>query len=409
MDIAIIGAGAAGCFCAIHLKRRIPQANIYIYEASKQPLAKVSVTGGGRCNITNTFVDVENLSQVYPRGEQLMKRSLSVFDQNETMAWFEQEGVQLMVQDDQRVFPKSEDAMEVVNKLLFIMKEEKIAIHLSHQVSDVVVSDNRYQLTFTENKLKPATADFLVITSGGLKQSQFIQSLQLDVVSPVPSLFTFNISLPELTALSGTTIEGCRASIAGTKFRSEGNILITHWGISGPCVLKLSSYAARYLADNNYKAQLIINWLGQQKEEEVRQWLAKTISQFPQKHIGTIYPLSFSLRHWKFLLDRCKIDANQPYKALNSKQFNRIVSTLVNDSYDLSGQSRNKDEFVTCGGIALSSVNLSTLESRQYRHLYFAGEVLDVDAITGGFNLQAAWTTAYVVALAISSELKSNT
>lgn len=398
MNIAIIGAGAAGCFCAIHLKRRLPQADIHIFEAGSRPLAKVSITGGGRCNLTNTFRDVKDLSQVYPRGDRFMKKALRVFSQDDTIKWFEQEGVQFILQKDQRYFPKSSDAMEIVNTLTRCIHTEGIHLHLHHRVSSIAeVNNHQYSVSFTKDQLPVFKADSVVVTTGGLhKIDHFLNELDLEIIPPIPSLFTVNVPIAQLHQLSGIAVEHCKASIPGTRFKSEGNLLVTHWGMSGPCILKLSSYAAHYIADHDYKVSIGINWLGKESEDSIRQWIACAIKNHPHKHLDSIYPDAFTLRIWQYLLERCGLSCSNPYNSLNSKQINKLVSILMNDIYAIQGQSRNKEEFVTCGGVALSNINLSTMESKRYPGLFFAGEVLDVDAITGGFNLQAAWTSGYI-------------
>lgn len=402
MIIAIIGAGAAGCFCAINLKRRIPHADIHIFEASPHPLAKVTVSGGGRCNLTNTFKDIVDLAHIYPRGHHFMKRALRTFSHNDTIAWFSKEGVKLKQQDDQRIFPVSDNAQEITGTLLRLMEEENIKLHLSHQVTQIDVTDDGYILSFSDIRQNKYHSSHLIITCGGITSSSMFQNLHLDINTPVPSLFAFDINEPSLTSLAGITIPHCIAGITGTRFRSEGAILITHRGMSGPCILTLSSYAAQWLADNKYKGRLFVDWTGGLMEQYVITWLNQCIANHPHKHIGSIHPEALASGIWNYLLLRCGIDKEAPYISLNTKQKNKITAVLRNDIYDIAGKCRNKGEFVTCGGIAFSNVNPVTLECRQHPRLYFAGEILDIDAVTGGFNLQAAWTSAYIVANSIS-------
>ena len=399
MRIAIIGAGAAGCFCAISLKREHPSYEVDVFESSEKPLKKVALTGGGRCNLTNTFQNLSHPGQAYPRGEKLMKRILRAFSPRDTMEWFEKEGIELITEADQRVFPRSQNAMEVVDTLQNAMRKEHVRLHPSHRLEQIIPRSGQYGLLFGNGR--KSVADKVIITCGGLsrwKEGEKLFSLDIDIVKPVPSLFSFRIEDGRLRELAGTTIARCTAGITGSKFRSEGNILITHRGMSGPAILKLSSYAARLMAESSRQENIGINWMGTSGEEEVRQWISHTISLSPHKHTGSITPERLTSRFWKYLLERSGISSEIPYNALNPKQTNRLAATLTHDVYPISGRDRNKEEFVTCGGVSLSEVSPLSLESKTYPGVFLAGEILDIDAITGGFNLQAAWSTAHVVA-----------
>lgn len=409
MKTAIIGAGAAGCFCASILKQQCPQLHIDIYESGRRPLQKVAITGGGRCNLTNSFAAVSNLQQVYPRGTNLMKRLLRQFGHQETMRWWQQQGVRLVTQPDQCVFPQSQDAMEVVETLL---RCSRGANYLCGQrvteIEPVDMDGRRLYRVSTDSHSQ--LYDNVVVTTGGSPKASglnFLSPLQLAVVQPVPSLFTFNITSP-ITQLMGIVVEPATVSLAGTKFRAEGPLLITHWGMSGPAILKVSSHAARWLAEHDYHATLCVNWLHQMHEDDAREMLATLLAQNPKKQIGTLRPKSYdpeaqplTQRMWSFLLQKADIAAERRCAEVGSKQLNRLAALLTNDTYAITGQSRFKEEFVTCGGIALTEVDSATLQSRRHPGLYLAGEVLDVDAITGGFNLQAAWSMGYAIAMAI--------
>lgn len=393
MRTAIIGAGVAGCFCAINIKRLHRDCDVEIFESGTHPLAKVAVTGGGRCNLTNSFRNITNLSEAYPRGDKLMRRALSVFSHEDTMNWFEREGVALVTQDDECVFPQSQDAMEIVNTLTRLCRREGVAIHLRTRVNinkvdgGFMVGDKFF--------------DRVVVAVGGCPKASrldFLSSLDLAIVPPVPSLFTFNISGDWHQRLMGTVVEDVTVSLAGTKHRSHGAILLTHWGMSGPAILKLSSYAARHLAENDYKGTIAINWCGGENEDTVRQSLGNMMASNAQKLITNAYPQHLTQAHWLVMLERAGVPVTQRWGALNKKHINRLVTVLTADVHHITGRCHFKEEFVTAGGISLSEINIKTMESKRYPGLYFAGEVLDVDAITGGFNLQAAWSMAYVVA-----------
>lgn len=402
MNVAIIGAGAAGCFAAIQIKRNNPKANVTVYEAGIKPLAKVAVTGGGRCNLTNSFDGIRSLDEAYPRGARLLKRLFRTFDYNDVYQWFESEGVSLTTQEDECVFPVSQDAMEIVNTLVRLMRSLGVKLITRHRVAaiDREAEDGEYLLTFSHGDV--AKADAVVVTAGGSPQVrglEMYEKLGLDIVSPVPSLFSLNLEKNHpMTALMGTVVNDVQARLVGTKLAAFGPLLITHWGVSGPAILKLSSYAARILAENDYKAQLAINWFGQANEAEVTRIITEIAEQNIKKLVSSVWPERFNNRMWCYLIDACGLRQDMRWGELGKKGLNKMVALLTNYTLNIVGKNKYKEEFVTCGGVALSNVNSSTLESKKHPHLYFAGEILDVDAITGGFNLQAAWTMGYVVA-----------
>lgn len=402
MNVAIIGAGAAGCFAAIQIKRNNPKANVTVYEAGIKPLAKVAVTGGGRCNLTNSFDGIRSLDEAYPRGARLLKRLFRTFDYNDVYQWFESEGVSLTTQEDECVFPVSQDAMEIVNTLVRLMRILGVKLITRHRVAAInhEAEDGEYLLTFSHGDV--AKADAVVVTAGGSPQVrglEMYEKLGLEIVSPVPSLFSLNLEKNHpMTALMGTVVNDVQARLVGTKLAAFGPLLITHWGVSGPAILKLSSYAARILAENDYKAQLAINWFGQANEAEVTSIITEIAEQNQKKLVSSVWPERFNNRMWCYLIDACGLRQDMRWGELGKKGLNKMVALLTNHTLTIVGKNKYREEFVTCGGVALSNVNSSTLESKKHPHLYFAGEILDVDAITGGFNLQAAWTMGYVVA-----------
>ncbi len=398
MTISIIGAGAAGCFCAAELRRRLPDARIDVFEAATKPLAKVAITGGGRCNLTNSFEDVRSLSEVYPRGDRLMKRLLSVFSQEDTRRWFESAGVPLVLQEDHCVFPQSQDAMDIVHALLRRM--DGVNLRLRTPVHSVMPGPTGHLLVDGE------PYDAVVVTTGGApKGLPMLDGLGLDWVPTVPSLFTFTVQDEGLRSLMGLVVEAS-VSIPGTAFQAAGPLLITDWGLSGPAVLKLSSYAARHLHDTGYKAALSVNWLTM-NENEVRALLRDTAGDNPRKQVTSTPPARLQSRLWNHLVRKTGLRSDIRWAELGSKGLNKLVATLTQDSYTIAGKTKFREEFVTCGGVSLSNIDPSTLACRRYPGLYFAGEVLDVDAVTGGFNLQAAWTTGYVAARSIASSAVS--
>lgn len=319
-----------------------------------------------------------------------MKRLMKGFSQEDAYEWFERHGVRLTTQDDQCVFPMSQDSHTIINCFLTEARRCGLEIRTETKIDSLDLLSGY---------------DFIAVTTGGSPKAEglrWLGDMGHELESPVPSLFTFQIADEALHALMGTVVEDVVTMIPGTKLRAQGPLLITHWGMSGPAILKLSSYGARLLADQQYRAPLAVNWTNR-RDTEVMTMLDEIIICSPQKQLKTISPCGLPSRLWTYLAEKCLGErANGRWGSLNKKEMNRLVNLLSGgDSYQIAGRAAFKDEFVTCGGIALSAVNPSTLESRHVPHLFFAGEVLDIDGITGGFNFQAAWTTAYTVACAI--------
>ena len=390
MKTAVVGGGAAGFFLAVNLKEMMPDMEVVIFERSHHVLAKVEVSGGGRCNCTNSFASVSDLSQVYPRGHRLLKRLFNNFDYQDAYRWFEEHGVPLVTQEDQCVFPQAQDSHAIIDCFLSLARRYHIAIRKGCKVQSLEdVSD----------------FDYVVVTTGGSPKGEglrWLAELGHEIEAPVPSLFTFSIHDKQLQALMGVVTD-VETMIPGTKLRANGPLLITHWGMSGPAVLKLSSHAARYLAEHDYQAPLAVRWLSL-SDQEIALLLYEQVATQPKKQLTTYNPFGLQQRLWAYLVLKALDTRSQiRWTEMNKKDVNRLVNVLVNDTYQIAGRAPFKDEFVTCGGISLKAVNPATLESKHVPHLYFAGEVLDIDGVTGGFNFQAAWTTAYTVALSITN------
>ena len=386
---AIIGGGAAGFFLAVCLKEMMPEMDVTIFESGSKVLRKVAVSGGGRCNCTNTFEDIRDLKEVYPRGHRLMKRLMKGFSERDAYEWFERHGVRLTIQEDHCVFPQSQDSQTIIDCFLHFCNLYGVEIRTGKRIASLdALSDY----------------DYVCVTTGGQPRAeglQWLAEMGHEIVSPVPSLFTFNIEDKVLRSLMGTVTENTSVMIPGTSFRASGALLITHWGMSGPAILRLSSYAARHLTEGGYQTPLSVNWISK-KENEVTEELQRLSIQYPQRQLANIRPYDLPSRLWSYLLSKSLGEkAEKRWGELGKKDLNRLVNTLTNDNYTIHGRSAFKEEFVTCGGISLNSINSNTLESRHRPHLYFAGEVLDIDGVTGGFNFQAAWTTAQTVARAI--------
>lgn len=383
MRLAVVGGGAAGFFLAVNAKEMMPELGVTVFERSHKALAKVEVSGGGRCNCTNTFDGITDLRQAYPRGANVLKRLFKRFGPRESYAWFESHGVPLVVQDDGCVFPQAQDSHAIIDCFMREANRHGVAIKYGESIEDPKELLGQY--------------DYVAVTIGGTPKAE----------GCVPSLFTFNIKDESLHGLMGTVVEGVTAGIAGTRHRAAGALLITHWGMSGPAILKLSSYAARYLAEKCYKATLLVNWTGESNAETVREELARLVDENTKKDMANLRPFGIPSRLWQYLLAKASVQGGSADGVhlrcgeAGKKTINRLTELLTNDAYAIAGRCHYKEEFVTCGGIPLDAVDSNTLESKAVPRLFYAGEVLDIDGITGGFNLQAAWTTAYTVATAI--------
>ena len=392
MKTAIVGGGAAGFFAAVNLKEMMPSMQVAILERSQRVLHKVMLSGGGRCNLTNSFRLVDDLQWVYPRGHRLMKRLLRVFSHEDAYRWFESHGVPLTTQDDECVFPVAQDSSVITGCLM------GLARHYGVEIQTGIVISSLEQL---------ADYDYVLVASGGQPRAtglQWLADVGHKTEKPVPSLFTFCIADDGLRSLMGLVAEEATVGICGTKMRAEGPLLVTHWGMSGPAILKLSSYGARWLAEHDYRCQISVNWTGHTEEETVQELLGMQATH-RLKLLQSQRPFDMPSRLWSHLLHRgLGMKADLRWVDIGRKDLNRLTNAMTADVYDMSGKAPQRDEFVTCGGISLANINPQTLESRVRSGLYFAGELLDVDGITGGFNLQAAWTTAYVAACAIASE-----
>lgn len=405
MEIAIIGGGAAGFMAAITAQKTDPASKVTIFERAQKVLAKVEITGGGRCNLTNSFAAITDMKQAYPRGDKLMKRLMKTFSYEDTYKWFEKHGVPLVKQEDECVFPKAQDAHAVIDCLVHQARELGITVCCKHRLTDICQKeDGSFELMFENASHR--NFHRVIVTTGGSPHARgldYLARLGHKIEQPVPSLFTFNITDRSFCNLMGTVADPVATAIPGTKMRAEGALLVTHWGMSGPAVLKLSSYAARWLAEQDYKSPLAVSWTGRRTRQEVEEELLQLQTINPRKQLGTLHPFGLPSRLWLYILNKLGLNTAKPWGEIGRKTLNRLVETLVNDQYTIAGKGSFREEFVTCGGVSLQSVNVKTLESKVCPGLFFAGEVLDIDAITGGFNLQAAWTTGVVAGLSAAS------
>ncbi len=386
-DILIIGGGAAGMFAAAVLAEEAPDLKVLVLEKAEKPLGKVRVSGGGRCNLTHTCSDIREFVKNYPRGGRELIGPFNRFGPAETVGWFTSHGVALVTLDDGCLFPESDRSESVIDALC----KNTAEIRTNAEVARIFGFDGGFNVKLTSGE-QLSCKKLLVATGGGA----FIDGLGHTLEPCVPSLFTFNTSDKDLTALSGIVVEN--VCVSAGKLKADGALLITHSGVSGPAVLRLSSFGARTLAETDYRFEMKINWLPSMREEQVFQTLEKQRAESPKKQVGTWSPLGLSSRHWKLLAARAGIDGKREWGGCSSKALRRLASQVSGFTLPIIGKNRHREEFVTCGGIRLKEVNFQTLESRLVPGLYFAGEVLDIDALTGGFNLQAAWTTGYLAA-----------
>ena len=402
MRVAVIGAGAAGCFCTVELRRRLPSASVTVFEAGPKALAKVAVTGGGRCNLTNDFHGIRKLEEAYPRGAAAVRNAFKAMSPEQTYAWWESAGVPLTVQQDGCVFPESQDAMEVVRTLERLIRSSSVDLRCGQRVTRI-----RKDLSLEiEGQDEPFRADAVLLAAGGLKEDA-LRSLLPDSVETtptVPSLFTLKVPDSGLKALMGTVVPDARLELAGTGISAQGILLVTDWGLSGPATLRLSSYAARTLAQSSYKGTVVINWLNADSAL-VHAWTLEASSRHGRRQLSGYRPQCLSDRLWEHILARAGVDRTQRWAEISKDERGRLEATLLGDRYPIDGRARFKEEFVTCGGVSLDAINVKTLESKTVPGLFFSGEVLDIDAITGGFNLQAAWSTGYMAAVSISRKL----
>ncbi|MCV9385813.1 NAD(P)/FAD-dependent oxidoreductase [Reichenbachiella ulvae] len=397
MKVAVIGGGAAGFFAALSCKTHHPDASVDIIEASNKTLSKVKVSGGGRCNVTNACESRADFLRHYPRGSKQLKKTFAHFDRVGTIDWFAQRGVSLKTEPDGRMFPVTNDSQTIIDCLRNESQKLGVQILQKQRLENLKPDNNGFMISIQGEE---SAYDRVIVSTGGSPKSSgydWLRELGHAIVEPVPSLFTFNIPTEKkLIALSGTAVPKATVKIQGSKLVEQGPLLITHWGLSGPAVLKLSAWGARQLAEMDYQFSALVNWTAYDNENQAREQLQSELPNIEKKQISNINPFDLPKRLWAYLLDRVEIDPNKRWNELGKKDKNRLINVVCNDSYEISGKTTFKEEFVTCGGVDLAEVDFNTMASRQVPGLYFAGEVLNIDGITGGFNFQAAWSTGFV-------------
>jgi len=403
-EVVVLGGGAAGFFAAVNCALEHSHCRVTILEKSSKLLSKVKVSGGGRCNVTHSCFDNKLLARNYPRGEQELKSAFSRFSVKDTIQWFQSRGVELKAEEDGRMFPVTDNSQTIIDCLMEQAQHAGVKIKMNTEVIKVVKEGEKFILHLRDGQTM--SCDKLMIATGGNPKDtayDWLRELGHTIASPVPSLFTFNIPGSSITQLMGVSVERARVRIASTKLEQEGPLLITHWGLSGPAVLKLSAWGARILHDMNYSFTAHVNWIPEYNEASLREELLELREENASKMIASRALFGLPRRLWEFLVSKAGIAENVRWADLPKKSQNVLINLLVNDEYKVSGKTTFKEEFVTCGGVVLKEIDLRTMESTKCKGLYFAGEVLDIDGVTGGFNFQAAWTTGWIAAQAMDS------
>ncbi len=396
--VIVIGGGAAGFFSAITCAQASKDVEVTLLEKTSKLLSKVSVSGGGRCNVTHACFDNKTLSASYPRGEKQLKSAFSRFTTTDTINWFESRGVKLKTEADGRMFPKTDKSETIIDCLMKEAKKAKVNIQTEVGVKEVRPRfEGGFHVELSNGD--HTHCDKIIIATGGSPKAEgfdWLKSLGHQIVEPVPSLFTFNIPNNPIIELQGISVDPAKVKIADTKNEFVGPVLITHWGLSGPAVLKLSSYCARLLAEKEYDFKIQISWLNNKKEEALRQELFNIKAANPTKHIGNLLPVVLPKRLIEYILHKCGISPDKRWADVTKEEIQLMQEHFLYDTYHVQGKTTFKEEFVTCGGVNLDDVDFKTMESKRCKGLHFAGEVLDIDGITGGFNFQAAWTTGFI-------------
>ncbi|MBN3905974.1 MAG: NAD(P)/FAD-dependent oxidoreductase [Nostoc sp. NMS1] len=407
LRIVVIGGGAAGFFGAIACAKANPDAQVTLLEASRQPLAKVLISGGGRCNVTHACFDAEELVQNYPRGAKALRGALTRFGPQDTVAWFAADGVYLKTEADGRMFPVTNTSETIVECLVKAVAKSGVKLRVGTHVTSVkrTAADGGFDILLkSEETIK---CDRLLLATGSsIVGYKIVQELGHQIEPPVPSLFTFNILDQKLRELAGVSVNSAqlRLSAGGkSQLQQTGPLLITHWGLSGPAVLKLSAWGARVLQESRYQATLLINWLPLMHQEQVREKVLAVKDEWGKKAIALHRGVDLPHRLWQYIITRAGITTDDRWAEISSKTLNQLVQELTQGQYLINGKGAFKEEFVTCGGVKLKEVNFKTMESRLVPGLYFAGEILDIDGVTGGFNFQSAWTTGYLAGVAMGT------
>jgi len=401
--LLVIGGGAAGFFCAVNAARLNPQLEVIIVEKSNKLLSKVRVSGGGRCNVTHSCFSITEMIKKYPRGHSFLKKAFYHFFTTDTIQWFSERQVTLKTEADGRMFPVTDSSETIVNCLVQEVNLYGVQIILNKEVSQLLLLNNQWKVVFANDS--NLVADYVCVASGGYPkalQFEWLQKLGHTINAPTPSLFTFNMPGNSITSLMGISVDNAAVKIIGSKLQETGPLLITHWGMSGPCILKLSAWGAKELAACNYKFSIMVNWLPSYNEQSLKEQFQQVRFKFAAQKIVNRNPFSLPLRLWQYLLQQSGINESIRWADLPAKEQNKLIKNCCSQEFSISGKTTFKEEFVTAGGVDLAEVDYNTLQSKIVPNLYFAGEVLNIDGVTGGFNFQSAWTTGFIAAKAIA-------
>lgn len=408
-QLIVIGGGAAGFFCAVNAARLNPGLQVTILEKTNKLLSKVKVSGGGRCNVTHACFDIAAMSKQYPRGLHFVKKAFHLFFTTDTIQWFEERGVKLKAEADGRMFPVTDSSQTIIDCLMKEANRYSVNIQMNAEVRSLKSEEGKFKIVLSD--LRHLTSDFVCIASGGYPKSsmfEWIRELGHTIEDPVPSLFTFNLPAGQagmpvhpITKLMGVSVEKAKVKIIHPKLEQEGPLLITHWGLSGPVVLRLSAWGARELAECNWQFKIMVNWLPVFNEQSLKDRFQQLRFDLASQKISSRNPFDLPQRLWVFLLESIGINKEIRWADLPAKDQNKLIQSLCASEFEIKGKTTFKEEFVTAGGVRLSEVDATTMMSKKAPQLFFAGEILDVDGITGGFNFQHAWTSGFVAARSI--------
>jgi predicted Rossmann fold flavoprotein len=401
--LVVIGGGAAGFFCAVNAARLCPGLQVTILEKTNKLLAKVRVSGGGRCNVTHACFDIGEMSACYPRGKNFVKKSFHRFFTPDTIAWFEDRGVRLKGEADGRMFPVTDSSASIINCLLQEAARYAVQIKMNSEVRAFRRTGDLFEIT--TNQDASIQADFICLATGGYPKAamfEWVCASGHTIEEPVPSLFTFNLPGNTITRLMGVSLPDISVRILGTRLEQRGALLITHWGLSGPAILKLSARGARELASAHWNFSIHIGWLPDFNEQELKERFLSLRNELANQKLAAKNPFGLPNRLWEFLLNRTELSPETRWAELPARVQNQLIGLLCHDSFHVKGKTTFREEFVTAGGIRLSEINPQTMMSRKLPNLFFAGEVMDVDGITGGYNFQHAWTSGFVAAGSIA-------
>ena len=401
--LVVIGGGAAGFFCAVNAAQMNPSLEVVIIEKTSKLLSKVKVSGGGRCNVTHACFSIADMIKKYPRGASFLKKAFHEFFTTDTIAWFKKRHVELKTEPDGRMFPVSNTSQSIIDCLMNEVNRYDVGILMNRDAKQLTIDNGQWKIVFANEEV--IHADYVCIASGGYPKSaqfEWLKNIGHTIEEPVPSLFTFNMPGNTVTELMGITAENVAVKINGTKFTQEGPLLITHWGMSGPAILKLSAQGARELANKNYEFTISVNWAPTYNEQTLKEKFQQVRFDIAATKIANRNPFGVPQRLWQYLMQQSGIHEDMRWADLPAKEQNKFIKNVCAQEFAVKGKTTFKEEFVTAGGINLNEIDHATMQSKIAPNLFFAGEVIDVDGVTGGFNFQNAWTTGYISAKAIA-------